>query len=184
MEKQRANLFRDIGIILISIIVAIILYKMKFLEGILTSTKEMEFIGSFVAGMFFTSAFTSALATVALAEIAQANSVILTAILGGMGALLGDYIIFRFVKNNLANDIGFLLQQVREKRLVHVFHLRFFRWFIIFLGALVIASPLPDELGLAMLGMSKIKNSLFIPMSLIFNSLGILIIGLIARSLI
>lgn len=183
MQKQKIYLFRDAGIVLLSIIIAVILYKTKILEGVLTSTKEIELIGSFIAGMFFTSIFTSALATVALAEIAQANSVVLTAILGGAGALLGDYIIFRFVKDNLSKDVVFLLQQVRHKRLIHIFHLRFFRWFIAFLGAIVIASPLPDELGLAMLGLSKIKNSLFVPISLGFNTLGILIIGLIAKSL-
>ena len=60
--------------------------------------------------------------------------------------------------------------------------LRIFRWLIAFLGALIIASPLPDELGLTMMGFSKIKTSLFIPISFLLNSLGILIIGLIAKA--
>lgn len=183
MEQHRVNLFRDIAIILISVIIAVILYKTKTLEGILTSTKEMEIIGSFIAGMFFTSIFTVAPATVALMEIAQTNSVFLVAILGGFGALLGDYIIFRFVKDNLTKDILYLLRQAKQKRLISIFRLRFFRWLMAFLGAIVIASPLPDELGLAMLGLSKIKNSLFAPISFILNSLGILAIGLIAKTL-
>jgi len=46
-----------------------------------------------------------------------------------------------------------------------------------------VISPLPDELGLAMMGLSKMKTSLFIPISFILNSLGILAIGLITKLL-
>lgn len=61
--------------------------------------------------------------------------------------------------------------------------MKVFRWITFFLGALVISSPLPDELGLAMMGLSKAKMSTLIPVSLIFNSLGILAIALVARNL-
>lgn len=64
-----------------------------------------------------------------------------------------------------------------------IFRLRIFRWSIAFLGALVIASPLPDELGLMMLGFSKIKTSFFVPISFLLNFLGILVIGLIAKAI-
>lgn len=69
------------------------------------------------------------------------------------------------------------------KRIKAVFRLRFFRWLTWLLGGLIIASPLPDELGIGLLGFSKMKLAAFIPLSLIFNSLGILVIGLVARSL-
>jgi len=62
-------------------------------------------------------------------------------------------------------------------------HLRLFRWSMVLFGALVIASPLPDEIGLAMMGLSKVKTLLFIPISFSLNAFGILIIGLIARTL-
>jgi membrane protein DedA with SNARE-associated domain len=120
---------------------------------------------------------------VALGEIARTNSLILTAVVGGVGAMLGDLVIFRFVKNSLANDFAVLMRHGAPKRLTAVFRLKFFRWFIAFLGALVIASPLPDELGLAMMGLTKVKTAVFLPLSFVFNAIGILIIGLVARSL-
>ena len=183
MKQQRANILKDLVIILISIIIAVILYKTKLLENLITSTKEMRLLGSLIAGMFFTSVFTTALATVVLAEIAQANSIFLVAIVGGFCALLGDYVIFHFVKNSLSKDLMYLLKQTKQERFISIFRLKFFRWLIALLGAIVIASPLPDELGLAMLGFSKMKTSLFIPISFIFNSLGILIIGFIAKAI-
>ena len=47
-------------------------------------------------------------------------------------------------------------------------------------GAIIIASPLPDELGLAMMGLSRVPIAAFIPISYTMNFLGILLIEFIA----
>jgi hypothetical protein len=182
-EVRESYLFRDLGIIALSVVIAVILVKTGVLKSLLNSTQEMKLAGSFISGLFFTSIFTTAPATVALGEIARHNSLFWTVFLGGVGAMLGDLVIFRFVKDSLSKDFSVLIKHHASKRLIAVFRLKFFRWFIAFLGALVIASPLPDELGLAMIGLTKMKNIIFIPVSFVLNCLGILIIGLVARSL-
>lgn len=183
MNNHKNNLIQDAAIVILSVLIAIVLAKTGVLVDILASSKKLELFGSFIAGMFFTSVFTAAPATVVLAEIAQVNSIFLVALFGGVGALIGDMVIFRFVKNRLSEDILYLLKKSKSERLLSIFRLRLFRWSIAFLGALVIASPLPDELGLMMLGFSKMKTPLFIPISFLFNSLGILVIGLIAKAI-
>ncbi len=183
MNNHKNNLIKDVAIIALSILIAIILLKTGVLINILASSKELRLLGSFIAGMFFTSVVTVAPATVVLAEIAQVNSVLWVVFFGGIGAMIGDLIIFRFVKNRLSEDILYLLKKSKSEKLISVFRLRLFRWSIAFLGALVIASPLPDELGLTMLGFSKMKTSLFVPISFLLNSLGILVIGLIAKAI-
>ena len=45
-----------------------------------------------------------------------------------------------------------------------------------FLGAIIIASPLPDELGLVMLGDSKLKYREIAIISYVLNTAGILLI--------
>jgi hypothetical protein len=182
-KNPRANLFRDLAIILFSVIITILLVKTGILNSFLAGTHQIKILGSFIAGMFFTSIFTTAPATITLAEIARHESIWSVAIVGGAGAMLGDLIIFRFVKNSLVEDFSQLLKHSGFKRVSAIFKLRIFRWLTAFLGALVIASPFPDELGLAMMGLSKIKTAVFIPVSFALNTLGILIIGLIVRSL-
>ncbi|TSC96114.1 MAG: Uncharacterized protein Athens071426_288 [Parcubacteria group bacterium Athens0714_26] len=184
MDNHRNNLIKDAGVIFLSVIVAIILVKTQAIENLLTATGGLTIVGSFIAGLFFVSIFTAVPATVALAEIARAaNSVLLVALIGGLGAMLGDLVIFRFIKNNLAEDLFYLIKKSRSKRFFLIFHLRLFRRLTILLGALIIASPLPDEIGLAMMGLSKLKTYIFIPLSFILNSSGILVIGLIAQHL-
>lgn len=57
-------------------------------------------------------------------------------------------------------------------------------WLTITLGAAVLVSPLPDELGLVMMGVSKIKTKMLIPMIFLLKFLGIFLVGLIAQGLI
>ena len=176
------GLFRDLAVITLSIFIAIILAKTGTLEGLITSTQEMRFIGSFIAGILFVSVFTAAPATVALGEIAQSNSVIMVAVIGGMGALIGDLIIFRFVKDKLSEDLLNLIKTSKLGKFRSITGIMGLRWVVPIIGALIIASPLPDEIGVAMLGLSKMKNSLFIPLSFVLNSIGILVIGLISKA--
>lgn len=182
--KLKYHLLRDCGIIALSVLVALILAKNGIIDAILLKTGERLILGSFIAGMFFTSIFTTAPAIVALGIIAQgAPNIFAVALPGAFGALLGDLIIFRFLRDGLNKDIIDLIKLQRSTRIKALFKLKFFRWMMSGLGALVIASPLPDELGLMMMGLSKLNMRLFIPISLIFNFLGILAIGLVARGL-
>jgi len=81
MEEPRKNLTNDLGIITLSIVIAIILAKTGILQNILAASIESRIVGNLVAGAFFASIFTVAPATVVLAEIAQANSIFWTAFL-------------------------------------------------------------------------------------------------------
>src|SRR3989344_4931748 len=145
MENHRNNLMKDLAIIAFSVVIAVLIVKTGVLKTILISTQEMRFIGSFVAGMFFVSIFSAVPATVVLAEIAQSNSVFWVAFFGGIGALVGDLVIFRFIKDRLAEDFYHLIKRTKSERLVSIFKLRLFKWIIPFIGALIVASPLPDE---------------------------------------
>ena len=174
---------RDLGVIALSVIVAIILVKTDVIVSILTRTQELEFIGSFFAGLFFTSIFTTAPAIVTLGEIAQEYSLLLTAIAGGLGAVVGDLIIFHFVRDRFADHLTDLIKtQGGGRRLLKVFRRRSSKWITFLVGGLIIASPLPDELGVTLLGFSKLKLEGFIIISFIFNTIGIVLIGLAARA--
>lgn len=183
MENKKNNIMRDLGIIVLSVIIAVVLAKTGILAEILANLQEFRFLGSLIAGMFFVSIFTVAPAGVVLFKIAAMNSIWEVALFGGVGALIGDFIIFRFVKNDLTEDARWLIDKAGLKRFVSILRLKLFRWLMPILGALVVASPIPDEIGLAMMGLSKMKTSLFIPISFALNFLGILVIGLFAKNL-
>lgn len=179
-QNEKNSIMRDLGVVTLSIVIAIILAKTGALAGILTGTQEWTILGSLVAGIFFVSIFTAAPAGVVLFEMAASNPIWEVALFGGIGALIGDLIIFKFIKDSVSEDIHWLMRKTKQDRLLSIFKPKLFKWLIPFIGALITASPLPDEAGLAMMGLSKMKTSVFIPISFALNFLGILALGLFA----
>lgn len=184
MNHNQHDLMRDFAIIALSVLIAVILAVTDILTKILASAQEFKFLGSFIAGMFFTSVFTIAPSVVALGKIAQANSILQVAIFGAAGAVIGDLIIFRFVRDKLSEHLAELMRHRGAwKRILALFKLKSFRWLACFIGGLIIASPLPDEIGISLMGFSKMTTSIFILVSFIFNFFGILVISLVAKNL-
>jgi uncharacterized membrane protein YdjX (TVP38/TMEM64 family) len=183
MKTQNGNhILQDIAIIVLSMLVAVLLVRTEVLANLLVSTGKMEALGAFIAGMFFTSIFTTAPAIAALGEISLLQGIFSTALFGAAGSVLGDLIIFRFVRDRFSNHISEMLAHRSIWRRYHLlFRRRFFRWITFFVGGFILASPLPDELGIAVLGFSKMRVKYFALLSFTFNFLGIILIGLVAR---
>lgn len=174
---------QDLTFLLISITFAVLLVKSGVALEFIQSLDGYKWLGILIAGMFFTSVFTTAPAIALLGEFALSTPAPIVAIIGGAGAVLGDYIIFAFVKDRISKDMKFLFSFSKHKRFAKIFQTRLFKFFLPFLGALIIASPFPDEIGITLLGMSKMKDSRFFLISFVMNTLGILAIGLIAQNL-
>lgn len=184
MRKElRSHLYKDIGIVFLSVLIALILVKTNVLVSLLTSTKELEYLGSFVTGMFFTSVFTTAPAIVTLGELAQVHGIFQTALLGALGAIVGDLVIFKFVRDNVSEHLREVLHAKKHKikKAPTTLRLKIFRWLTFLAGGIIIASPLPDELGIGLLGFSKMRLPLFILFSFAFNFIGIVLIGELAK---
>jgi len=176
--------FHDVLILAASIILAVLLVKTGALSQLLISAGHGQYLGSFVAGLFFTSVFTTAPAIVALGQIAALHTVILTAFFGAIGAMLGDILIFRFIRDRFSEHLlDVVSHNTAAKRVGAIFHRRSFRLFSFFLGGMIIASPLPDELGIGLLGMTHLKMRRFVPLSFVCNFIGIVLIGLAAQAL-
>jgi len=176
-EFHKKRIRRDFLIILVSIFVAALLARSEFFSYIRNFSAGKDFLDSFISGAFFTSVFTTPFSIVAFADIAKSANIFHMAFFGAWGAVLGDLILFLFIKDNLADDVEYVLKAPGYRKFHSIFKIRMFRWLTPLVGALVIASPLPDELGLAMMGLSRMRTIILIPVSFIMNFIGILLIG-------
>ncbi len=175
-KKNGYALFYDIIIITLGIAVAIILAKIGFIDTVVYALKDYSILASFVAGLFFTSTFTIAPASVAIVHIAQHVPLPLVAFWGALGAMCGDLVLFFLIKDRFYKDLMGSFKLSTVKHVLHSFHFGFLKWIAPVLGAFLIASPLPDELGITLLGMSRVRISVFIPISFVMNFAGIYII--------
>ena len=177
------RLERDLFIIVVAAFAAILAVHLGLLDYFLSSVQERYATASFLAGIFCTSAFTVAPAAVVIAKIGiQDVNPLVVAAFGGLGAMLGDAALFLFVRDVFASDLEEFLKAHKLDRFLHFFKMARYRWFAPILGALIIISPLPDELGLTLLGFSKMKLSQILPLAFVLNFFGILGIVFFART--
>ena len=167
---------------LASVLFAVLIVWSGIVQSLIESTSGLTHVGSFIAGLFFTSVLTTAPAIVVLGELAQNTPLFAVAFLGALGAVCGDYVLFWLVRDEVSGDVAYLVNHSGAKRLRALFRTKLFHRLLPLLGALIIASPLPDELGLALLGISKIRRERFLLISFTMNFIGIMIIGIVARS--
>ncbi|MBI5004786.1 MAG: hypothetical protein HZC04_01190 [Candidatus Lloydbacteria bacterium] len=182
MSTQERHLFNDILFLTVSIGFAVFIVKIGMVREMVEWLDSLRWLGIIFAGAFFTSAFTTAPAIALLSTFAETIPLAALAVLGGFGAVCGDYVIFRFAKDRIAQDFKYLLSFSKRNRFSAIFQTRIFRFFVPFLGALIIASPLPDEIGITMLGLSNMKDKIFFLISFLANGTGIFIIGWIAKT--
>jgi hypothetical protein len=183
IKKNAYSLIYDIVIIAIGILLAVILSKLGIIDFIVFSFDGYYAIASFVAGIFFTSAFTLAPSSIALSRIASHSPFMEVAIWGGLGAMCGDLILFFFIRDRFYDDLVKTMKPKTMKHILRSLHFGFLKWISPLLGAFIIASPLPDELGIALLGMSKVKTAILMPISFIMNVLGIYLLIIFASSI-
>jgi len=170
-------------IIALSVVLGFVLLKTGATKHVLTASQDYEYMGMFIVGMFFTSVFTTVPATIVIGELALVTNLLPLVLIGGLGALCGDFVIFRFFKDNISEDLRYLFEVKKKSRWKLIFKSRIFKVFLTLIGGIIIASPLPDELGLALMGISKTKSFTFIFISFLCNALGILFIALAARTI-
>lgn len=176
----RRRLRRDVIIIGVSVIAAFALAQSGFLQDFFAVTPESTLVGVFLAGILFTSLFTTPIAIAMFLSLAPGVNLLTMAGIGALGSVVGDLVLFGLIRFTFQEDVQHLLGMPKYRRLFHVFHRRTFRWMLPFLGALVIASPLPDELGIGLMGVSRMKASTLIVISYVMNAIGIALIYLAA----
>lgn len=182
-RSARMHLIKDIGLLLISLVIAGLLLVTPSVEYLLTATIEREVTVSFLAGVFFTSVLTAPSAIVILGELGGSISPWLVAAVGALGAVFGDLILFQLIESHFNKDIEHFVRTRRIQALFSFSRFRSFTWLLPFVGGLVIASPLPDELGVALLGVAKLPPKTFVIVSYLSNFFGILLVALVGNSL-
>ena len=175
---------KDLLLLCASIVFAVVLSQTELARYILGLPQGLESAAIFLAGSLFTSVFTVAPSIVIFGQLAVENSFPLVVFLGALGAVCGDYIIFSLFRNHIERDLHALIPLTRGARLKHLMRSRLIRSVLVAVGAVIIVSPLPDELGLTLMGLSKTNYRTFFIVSFIANAVGIAMVGLVAQEIV
>jgi len=157
------------------IILTLFLGQLPFFKSAIILVGEWGYLGAFLAGIFFVSIFTVAPATLALYLLASYLNPVEISLLAGAGAIFGDLVIFKVFKDGVFKEFEPLFDKLPQRS--------FFKrdgviknLSLSILGAFIIMSPIPDEVGIGLLGLSKIKIWQFALLSFVLNSIGIYLV--------
>jgi uncharacterized membrane protein YdjX (TVP38/TMEM64 family) len=174
--------YKGIIIALVGIFLAIVLSKVPAFHNFIKGFAEFGYLGVIVVGIFFVSTFTVATSLLALVYLLGFYNPFYIALLAGFGAVIGDLLIFRFVRDNLSDElktVAYKIPYFRDKRIIKLIHNHYFAWILPFVGAVIIASPFPDEIGVSLLGLSKVAKWRFVIISFLLNTVGIFVLLLL-----
>ena len=138
------------------------------------------YIGVFIAGFFYAYGFTAAPATAVLLSIAHQHSVIIAALIGGLGALVSDMIMFYFIRFTVVDELRKfsktkIMKEIRFEESLLFGHFK--KYATAAFAGFIIASPLPSEVGVTMMAaMKHMSPKKFAIIAYLLHTAGILII--------
>ena len=177
------HLLRDLFIILASIILAVVLVKTEAIKSFIDVAHEYKTVSIIIAGAFFTSIFTLAPASVGLVALNAGSSPLIIASIGAIGAACVDLLIVSFIRKDISEDLNNLSKTAIKRHFIEAFHFGFLKWAALIIGLLIVATPLPDELGLFFIGLSKIRGWILPVIFYVAHFLGIYALLSIAQTL-
>lgn len=161
----------------VGLIFAVIVFSTPGLRKLTVDLERSGYTGVFVTGILYATNLTAATAAAIFFDLPDRLHPVAAAVIGGLGAVAYDLTIFSlFRKNSHAQWLNNLKQRLpgRARKVPN--------WALNLVGILIVASPLPDELGVGFLGSSSIRPSRFIIVSFLANSGGILALQLLHRA--
>jgi len=168
-------------LLVLSVTAFIFLARTPSISNAISQIGSLGYIGSFITGVMFVSTFTAVPATFVLFEMADKLNPVMVAIFAGFGAMVGDYLIFRFFQDKVFDELKPIFTKLSYPAVRTLFKTPYFAWLLPVIGAVMIASPLPDEVGIGMLGLSKIKKWQFLAVTYLLNVVGIFLVVTAAR---
>lgn len=165
----------------VSILLSVLILLDERTILLLYEAGNWSYLGAFITGMFYTYSLSSPPASAVFFIISKSLNPFFAAAIGGFGAMIGDLIIFKFIKTEILPEARLLaedlrLPRIKSHKLIHILHK-----IVPFVGGFVIASPLPDEVGAALFGAIEYDTKKFMIISWICNTLGLLVIALLGQ---
>ncbi len=185
MKHKRIKYPKLLILLLVILLAIFFFYKGMTYSPLHNLLVSSSYAGTFISGLLYASGFTAPFATAVLLVLAQEQNIFLSVLIGGLGAVISDFLIFLFVRRSFKDEI----EQLEKERIIKsinkegkiIFGHYYKHIFPVFAGFLI-ASPLPTEIGVTMMaGIKRISLKKFIVIAFILHSLGILSILLIGN---
>jgi hypothetical protein len=176
--------YPKLSLFILSVILVYFLFSSLAYKPLHDALVFMGYFGTFLAGLLYPYALTTAAGTGILLILAKEQNLLLAGAIAGIGALISDIIIFLFVKHSFGDEVQRLSKETVFRTINRWIPDSVRKYLIATLACILIASPLPTEIGIILI--TSIKNisvKKFIIIIYILHASAIFIILLLGRIL-
>ncbi|MEI6731974.1 MAG: hypothetical protein WCK90_04830 [archaeon] len=171
--------YPKLTVLLIISIITYVVFSKPIVQGFFTHLGNLSYLGILIGGILFSFGFTTPIA-IGVFLVSNPSNIYLAAIIGGLGAMLSDLFILSVIRATLMDEFRLLEKTKIIKESERLFkskiHGKIKLYLLFVFAGIIIASPLPDELGVGILaGFTRIRVWVMAIISFAFNSLGILV---------
>lgn len=179
--------YKNIIVFAVGLAISLILFFTGGLSGAVAAIGDLSYVGSLIMGMLYATSLGAGFASVAFVAIGEKFDPLTVAVLGGVGAMIADLAILRFLTSGIMDELKTIFQGrfyfIRSERVKRIFKTRTARFFGPLVGFFIIASPLPDELGVLVLASFGVRMGRTIPLFFILNAVGIYLLAVIGSNI-
>ncbi len=174
--------YKNTALLFLSVAFFFLLAKHPLVDTSIKFIGDFGYLGAFFVGILFVSIFTVAPAGAVLFHLADTLNPMGIALAAGTGGVVGDYLILKYLKDKVFYELKPVFMNHGGKPLKKIFKTPYFAWIVPIVGAVIIMSPFPDEVGLGLLGMSKVKTWQTLALLYLLDVVGIFLIVIAAKS--
>ena len=169
--------YPKLELLAISFVAAYFIFQLPEASYFVSNLGALNLLGFFLGGMMFAFGFTTPFA-VGFFLSSSPQYIGLAALLGGLGAVIGDMAIFKLIRFSFSDEFESMKRAHIIKAAEHFAEKEFGKRAMVYLSyalaGFLIASPLPDEAGVTLLaGLTTMRAKKLAVISFFFNTLGI-----------
>ena len=173
--------------LILIILASYFVFNNQIVIEIVSNLGDFGYLGVFIAGILFSFGFTAPISA-GFFLVLQPRNLFLAAIIAGIGAMLGDLFIFKFIRLSFKDEFNKLKKEkisLKTNKIVKKIIDKKLRVYLMYIlaGALM-ASPLPDEMGVILIaGLTKIDQRTLAILGFLLNTLGIMTLFIIGKGI-
>lgn len=158
----------------LGIVLFVSLLDSAFLAATFSFLEDFGYLGGLIAGVLSASFFTAVPAVVLVVDLATTTGLdpLLLALTVGAGSAIGDMLLLLFFEERIFYELRPLFKKLRLSFLVQDKRRKRTSLPLLLSGAAIIVTPLPDEIGLGLLGISHFPKAFIFVICLALNTLG------------
>lgn len=158
---------------LVSLALGFLLFAYPLTHELLRKLADFGYLGALLGGALFVWSYSVGIGLAILLTLKEELPLVPLAIAGGIGGMLGDLVIFRFVKSTLKRELLDIAHKLWGKKAVKNVRKGPLKFFLPVIGVIIVLSPFPDELGISLMGLSRISTIQFILLTATLDSINV-----------